>query len=228
VSAAALPVAPPRRAGAGPAPVVRLVAFGALALFAGLRWATLLAPAAYGRMALATGLALAVAAVFARGGRFAVVLRIAAVLVALVLALPISGVPARLLAPAHWGDLTSGLSQGIQTLPGIGVPYRGVDPWVRIVMLAGGVALLVLAGALATRALRRDRRPLGAALMWCLMQVRLKFPGSSDPVPLPIDWNWRQFVIAAAFAIAAAVFAGLLPARKGARVQPVDILRGAQ
>ena len=165
MSAAALPVAPPRRAGAGPAPVVRLVAFGALALFAGLRWATLLAPAAYGRMALATGLALAVAAVFARGGRFAVVLRIAAVLVALVLALPISGVPARLLAPAHWGDLTSGLSQGIQTLPGIGVPYRGVDPWVRIVMLAGGVALLVLAGALATRALRRDRRPLGAALV---------------------------------------------------------------
>src|SRR5678815_4489833 len=49
--------------------------------------------------------------------------------------------------------------------------------------------------------------PLGTALMWGLMQVRLKFPGSSDPVPLPIDWNWRQFVIAAAFAIAAAVFA---------------------
>ncbi len=70
--------------------------------------------------------------------------------------------------------------------------------------------------------------PLGAALMWSLMQVRLKFPGSSDPVPLPIDWNWRQFAIAATFAIAAALFAGLLPARKGARVQPVDILRGAQ
>src|SRR3954447_21071944 len=70
--------------------------------------------------------------------------------------------------------------------------------------------------------------PLGAALMWSLMQVRLKFPGGTDPIPLPIDWNWRQFAIAAAFAVAAAVFAGLLPARKGARVQPVDILRGAQ
>jgi lipoprotein-releasing system permease protein len=70
--------------------------------------------------------------------------------------------------------------------------------------------------------------PLGAALMWGLMQIKLKFPGGTDPIPLPIDWNWRQFAVAASFAIAAAVFAGLLPARKGARVQPVDILRGAQ
>lgn len=70
--------------------------------------------------------------------------------------------------------------------------------------------------------------PFGAALMWGLMQVRLKFPGSSDPVPLPIDWSWQQFAIAAAFALAAALCAGLLPARKGARVNPVDILRGAQ
>ena len=70
--------------------------------------------------------------------------------------------------------------------------------------------------------------PLGAALMLGLTQVRLKFPGSSDPVPLPIDWNWRQFAIACGFALAAALCAGLLPARKGASVQPVDILRGAQ
>jgi len=61
-----------------------------------------------------------------------------------------------------------------------------------------------------------------------LMQIRLKFPGSSDPVPLPIDWNWAQFAIAAAFAMAAALSAGLLPARKAASVRPVDILRGAQ
>jgi len=56
----------------------------------------------------------------------------------------------------------------------------------------------------------------------------LKFPGSSDPVPLPMDWNWPQFAIAAAFAMGAALCAGLLPARKAAGVQPVDILRGAQ
>ena len=70
--------------------------------------------------------------------------------------------------------------------------------------------------------------PLGAGLMLGLMQIRLKFPGSSDPVPLPIDWNWPQFAIAAGFAMCAALCAGLLPARKAASVQPVDVLRGAQ
>ena len=70
--------------------------------------------------------------------------------------------------------------------------------------------------------------PLGAALMFGLTQVRLKFPGSSDPVPLPIAWDWRQFAIATTFALGAALCAGLLPARKAASVQPVDILRGAQ
>jgi lipoprotein-releasing system permease protein len=46
--------------------------------------------------------------------------------------------------------------------------------------------------------------PFGAGLMLGLMQIRLRFPGSSDPVPLPIDWNWPQFAIAAAFAMGAA------------------------
>jgi len=70
--------------------------------------------------------------------------------------------------------------------------------------------------------------PFGAGLMLGLMQIRLKFPGSSDPVPLPIDWNWPQFAIAAGFAMGAALCAGLLPARKAASVQPVEVLRGAQ
>lgn len=70
--------------------------------------------------------------------------------------------------------------------------------------------------------------PLGAGLMLGLMQIRLKWVGSSEAVPLPIDWTWPQFAVAAGFAIAAALGAGLLPARKAARLQPVDILRGAQ
>jgi lipoprotein-releasing system permease protein len=70
--------------------------------------------------------------------------------------------------------------------------------------------------------------PFGAGLMFALMQIQLKFPESSDPMPLPMDWSWPQFAIAACFALGAALCAALLPARKAAGVQPVEILRGAQ
>ena len=68
---------------------------------------------------------------------------------------------------------------------------------------------------------------LGALMMLGLQTIRLKYPGSSDPVPLPIDWNWSQFTLAAAFAMVAALTAAFLPARKGARVNPAEILRGS-
>jgi len=68
--------------------------------------------------------------------------------------------------------------------------------------------------------------PLGSVLMTALMQIRFKPPGSSELVQMPIDWGWHQFAIAATFAILASVVAALLPARKAARVQPVQILRG--
>jgi lipoprotein-releasing system permease protein len=68
--------------------------------------------------------------------------------------------------------------------------------------------------------------PLGCVLMFALMQVKLMPPGSTEAVQLPLDWGLGQFAIAGGFAMAAAVAAAFLPARKGARVQPVDILRG--
>ncbi len=69
--------------------------------------------------------------------------------------------------------------------------------------------------------------PLGCGLMASLMQVHLKPPGATEMIQMPVDWGWPQFVVAAAFAISAAVLAAFLPARKAARVQPVDILRGS-
>lgn len=68
--------------------------------------------------------------------------------------------------------------------------------------------------------------PLGSALMLGLMQIRLKVPGSTELIQMPIDWSLPQFLIAAVFAMVAALTAALLPARKAAQVQPVDILRG--
>jgi lipoprotein-releasing system permease protein len=68
--------------------------------------------------------------------------------------------------------------------------------------------------------------PLGMAMMAALMQVRIQPPGSLEPISMPLDWSWPQFALAAAFALLASIFAALLPARKAAHVEPVDILRG--
>jgi lipoprotein-releasing system permease protein len=68
--------------------------------------------------------------------------------------------------------------------------------------------------------------PLGMILMAMFMGLEFKVPGSTDPISIPMDWSWYQFAIAGGFALIAATLAALLPARKAARVQPVDILRG--
>jgi len=67
---------------------------------------------------------------------------------------------------------------------------------------------------------------LGSVLMLGLGRIRFKFPGSTDYSYMAIDWGWKQFVLAAAIAMVAAVVAASLPARKAARVEPVEILRG--
>ncbi|MEQ1789175.1 MAG: ABC transporter permease [Rickettsiales bacterium] len=69
--------------------------------------------------------------------------------------------------------------------------------------------------------------PTGNIFMYSLMQVSFKAPGATEVTQMPIDWGWEQFAIAIAFAMSASVVAALLPARKAATVQPVDILRGS-
>jgi hypothetical protein len=156
MAAAALPRAP--LAAAEPERVrperVRLAAFAALGLFAGLHWGALIRPAQGGDMLLSLLLALA-------GGVVLMAIpadrpdrqrRTAAGLVAfvlLLLALLVAGVPVRLLGWRNWGELVSGMSQGIGSTPAITVPYRGVDEWVRIAIVSGGTALLALAALLA-------------------------------------------------------------------------------
>jgi lipoprotein-releasing system permease protein len=67
----------------------------------------------------------------------------------------------------------------------------------------------------------------GSAIMVGLEQVALRPPGVTEIVHLPIWWGGEQFAIASAFALASAVAAATLPARRASRVHPVDILRGA-
>lgn len=67
--------------------------------------------------------------------------------------------------------------------------------------------------------------PLGCVMMWGLQQIQFKVPGG-ETINMPIDWSAPQFFIAGLFAFCAAVIASYLPAKKGASVMPVQILRG--
>ena len=75
---------------------------------------------------------------------------------------------------------------------------------------------------------RGARWLLGFALVYGLSQVRFELTSTGQEISgLPIAWSLLHYVIASAFALASAAVAGYLPARRAARLNPVDIIRGA-
>ena len=70
---------------------------------------------------------------------------------------------------------------------------------------------------------------VGWALGWLLMEIlgSLNFPIGGEDQRVPLDRSPRQYGIAAAASLLAGSIAAWLPARKAAKVDPVDILRGA-
>lgn len=75
---------------------------------------------------------------------------------------------------------------------------------------------------------------VGTLLGWCigymlclgLASVRVNIEGEIKTDHLFLLWDFRHYLLAAAFAMTAALFAAWLPARKAASVNPVDIIRG--
>ena len=149
MSAAAIRV-PAVRAPRIPVEAVRLVAVLATGAFAFDRWMTFVARPPHGVTMAALGAAAFLGLVVVLAGRMRPGLRrgavvVGAVLVALAIALRASGVPADLLDPRHWDELASGIGDGINALPGLNVPYRGVNQWARVVLILSGILLLLVA-----------------------------------------------------------------------------------
>ncbi len=69
---------------------------------------------------------------------------------------------------------------------------------------------------------------LGLSLMYGLSRISFKSPFYTAEAYMPIYWGLDQLLLAVAFAMLSALGAAWLPARKGGRVRPVDILRGAE
>lgn len=107
-------------------------------------------------------------------------------------------------------------TKDIAILKSIGFEARDIE---RIFLIEG--AILGLIGSISGSV-------LGLTLMYGLSRIAIKSPFNTTRAFLPIDWSSDQLLIAIAFAMLSALFAAWLPARKGGRVRPVDILRGAE
>jgi lipoprotein-releasing system permease protein len=69
---------------------------------------------------------------------------------------------------------------------------------------------------------------LGFGLAFTLSQVRFEVQGVGREIShLPLAWSFWHYALAAGFALLSAGVAGYLPARRAARLNPVDIIRGA-
>ncbi len=136
--------------------LAELAAFVALAGLVALAWSPLVDDPRGGRIALAVlaatiGAAGAQAAARAPSAR----LRILAVLlpvVAMAVGVVAIGVPARLLAPAGWSELSTHIRTGIRELGDTKYPYAGSDDWARV---TAQLAIPLILGLMATLAFRR-------------------------------------------------------------------------
>jgi lipoprotein-releasing system permease protein len=69
---------------------------------------------------------------------------------------------------------------------------------------------------------------VGFLLVYILSSIRFEFSaGGREITSLPVAWSFLHYIIASSFALASAALAGYLPARKAARLNPVEIIRGA-
>jgi protein-glutamine gamma-glutamyltransferase len=131
-----------------------MLAFCALALLAGVRFATLLANPPLLRIAgvvgsaAAGGLALSLSCTLPGRRGLATAARLLIAVLSAYLALRSAGAPARLLWPWRWGGLAGELRHGIDALNGLW-PYRGNVSQARVAIMFAAASAIVAAAVLA-------------------------------------------------------------------------------
>ena len=200
---------------------LELICFAALGIVAALRWASLVADPPAVRVALAVVLATAAGAALAAIGRLPHprttrwILGAVAAVVAIVAGLVIVGLPARLLLPGHWDELSANLNRSLNGLTDVPVPYAGADVWTRLVIL---LAAPLMVGVAAFAAFWPRRRRVAGRICALVLLVGLylvavawaqperQLAGGALLVVLVCAWLWlpsidRRRGVAAGFAI---------------------------
>jgi transglutaminase-like putative cysteine protease len=162
---------------------IRLVAFAALAAFAAGHWGSLVANPPALRVALAVATAATVAVVLSALGADPAAGRLRHVATHLIaaaaavtggaLGFVAIGLPARLLAPGRFGELSESLDAGLAGIRTVDWPYSGPDEWVRLAILLAVPLALTVAAALAfwPARSRRARAGLRAAALVVLLAL---------------------------------------------------------
>lgn len=142
-----------------------LGAFAGLALFVALGWVGMVAEAPLLRAALSVVPVIATAALLLfvplRSSRLPGwalnLIAAGALLAATVLGMVIVGLPARLLLPAGWSELGTGIDLGLSGIgEGLDYPYGGPNEWSRLLALIAAPMIVGLAALLTFLPLRRD------------------------------------------------------------------------
>jgi transglutaminase-like putative cysteine protease len=179
-------------------PVLELATFGALALYAAIRWSTLMHSPPIWRL---IGLAAVATAVAAIGTILTGPLRKIAWLAALlgiIAIFPIAGIPLSWVRHVRLAVTADAINQGLSALPNALVPYLGINQWVQMVIVLGAGVLLIDAALLAAFAPRSlgDLRRAGAALPLIALAV---VPMTLVKPQLPYLQGLILFALLAAF-----------------------------
>ncbi len=179
-------------------PLVRLATFAVLSGYGVLEWGKLLTPVPTWRLLGLLGIATGLVAVGPLVRRYRKVLLPIIAVVAILAALVVCGIPVSWIVHVRLAVTADWIGQGLQGLPGIYIPYSGINQSVQTVILLGA-AVLVLDGALLLAfapPTLGDLRRAGSALPLVALAM---VPATLVPPALPYLEGLLLFGMLAAF-----------------------------